>query len=144
MSQCICINKKQHQIQWNCTLFPFLPLFPRYCDREQVRHSFPFPQSCFYFEEQLLFSLILSALTFAFSQSAFLWSPHPPHGALAEAHQKTHGRIIILIMRLLRQINTNVERVLFSPAYAVSRVRRQTGNAVKLKFEDRRTAAQWK
>lgn len=30
---------------------------------------FPFPQSCFYFEEQLLFSLILSALTFAFSQT---------------------------------------------------------------------------
>lgn len=68
VSQCICINKKQHQIQWNCTLCPFLPLFPRYCDQEQVRH-FPFPQSCFYFEEQLLFSLILSALTFAFSQT---------------------------------------------------------------------------
>lgn len=44
---------------------------------------------------------------------AVLWSPHPPHGALAEAHQNTHGRIIILIMRLLRQTNTNVERVLF-------------------------------
>lgn len=70
MSQCIYINKKQHQTQWNCTLCPFLPLFPRYCDREQVRHAFPFPRVAFILKNnsKCVF-LVLSALTFAFSQT---------------------------------------------------------------------------